>query len=354
MVNVGWFGPIYEIAGYSEVARNLIPELKKLGVNFYIKPDVWGTATIRRPELNPLIKLPTRDMIHIYHKIGMGFHTSGRYNIGYTVFETTRLHKLWVPKMNQMDEIWTPSTFCKKTFQSSGVRKPIYVIHHGVDVNRFNPNVKPVQIHNKRKFCFLAVFSGTLERKGLDTLIGAFTEEFKKREDVCLVIKAHTPLKDIRRKLNQMLDYERESAPIIWIGTPITWENMPRLYQAADCFISPSRGEGWDLTCTEAMASGIPVIASAWGGHLDYLNESNSFLIKIYKLVPVNVTHIQWYSRTMKWAEPSRGHLRQLMRYVFEHPQKAKEKAIKARKDVVKKLQWSHAALKAYDRLKRV
>jgi len=352
VMTLGWFGPIYEYAGYGEVARNILLELKKRGVDIHLQPEVWGKPLADLAELRELVRPPPTDTIHIYHKVAPGFHKTGRYNIGFTVWETDTLHPSWVPKCNMMDEIWTPSHFCKEVFKFSGVRVPVKVMPHGVDVKRFNPNVKPVEIENRKGFNFLSVFSGTLERKGFDILLKAFTTEFKKEEDVSLTIKAHLPFQIIKRKIAR---YATEDNPLIlYIGSSLPTSKIPRLYRAADCFVAPSRGEGWDLPCTEAMASGIPVIATKWGGHLEYMNHSNSFLINIEKLVPVNIKHIKWYNEDMRWSEPSLEHLKELMRYVYENPKDAEEKAAKAREDIVKKWRWSRVARKIFRRLKRI
>ena len=43
-------------------------------------------------------------------------------------------------------------------------------------------------------------------------------------------------------------------------------KDLPKLYKAADAFVLPSRGEGWGRPHVEAMAMGLPVIATNWSG----------------------------------------------------------------------------------------
>jgi glycosyltransferase involved in cell wall biosynthesis len=56
-------------------------------------------------------------------------------------------------------------------------------------------------------------------------------------------------------------------------GTPLLLEdelplmNLPRLYTGADAFVLPSRGEGWGRPHIEAMAMGLPTIATNWSGN---------------------------------------------------------------------------------------
>lgn len=56
---------------------------------------------------------------------------------------------------------------------------------------------------------------------------------------------------------------------------------MPRLYAAADAFVLPTRGEGWGLPIMEAMAMGLPTIATNWSGPSEFMTEENSFPVPI-------------------------------------------------------------------------
>ena len=43
------------------------------------------------------------------------------------------------------------------------------------------------------------------------------------------------------------------------------------LYRSSDCFVLPTRGEGWGLPIIEAMACGVPVIATSWSAQCDFM-----------------------------------------------------------------------------------
>lgn len=87
-----------------------------------------------------------------------------------------------------------------------------------------------------------------------------------------------------------------------------------------DCFVIPSRGEGWGRPHIEAMSMGLPVIATNWSGNLEFMKPWNSYLIKVDDLIEIPSGPFAGH----KWANPSILHLQSLMREVFTHPEKAK------------------------------
>ena len=60
----------------------------------------------------------------------------------------------------------------------------------------------------------------------------------------------------------------------------------PGLYKACDCFVIPTRGEGWGMPITEAMSMGLPVIVTNWSGTTAFVDESVGYMIN-YTLAPV-------------------------------------------------------------------
>jgi glycosyltransferase involved in cell wall biosynthesis len=91
---------------------------------------------------------------------------------------------------------------------------------------------------------------------------------------------------------------------------------MRRLYRRADAFVSLSRGEGFGLGAFETAAAGTPVIATGFGGHLDYLAGDDALLVD-HEVVAVDaVAGSVSYTPDQGWAEPSVAHAAELMRAV--------------------------------------
>ena len=264
--------------------------------------------------------------------------------IGRTMFETDRIPDGWVEKCNAMDEVWVPSSFNLETFVRAGVKEhKLLRMQEGEDTKRFHPDNPPFRIPGSRGFNFLSVFQWT-QRKGPDILLKAFLNEFHEDEDVALILRCYGRTGPDSDLLPELLYYiERElhvplekTPPILLIPGLIPNADLPRLYTSADCFVLPSRGEGWGRPYAEALCSELPVIATRWSGQLDFLNDANSYLIDC-KLAPTPCdTDIEVFAGH-QWAEPDVDHLRSLMRHVFTHRADAKQKARIGRSEMVER-----------------
>ena len=102
----------------------------------------------------------------------------------------------------------------------------------------------------------------------------------------------------------------------------------------------------------EAMACGLPVIATDWSAHCDFMTDTNSYPLEVRDLIPA-VAKCPYYSG-FRWADPSRSHLRHLMRHVFSNPAEALAKGDAASKDVLAGWTWAKAADRILDRIRAI
>lgn len=364
-------GPVYDPGGYAEVTRSLALAFHRLGVKVHLQRHPWDFVRTNLPEnwqkaLAEMMATPPGAGPFLQIGVPDDFRRDPlRFSIGLTMLETDRICADWVRKCNEMDEIWVPSTFNWHTFTASGVDPAkIKVMPLGVDAARFRPEAAPLPIPGKRGFTFLANFEWNL-RKGYDLLLLAFAQEFDPREEVCLVLKTlqNGPSFDpngssIRYEIEQFLHHlgKKATAPIILIPQVLAVGQMPSLYTAADCYVLPTRGEGWNLTILEAMASALPVITTKWSAPLDYLTPANSFLIPSTGLEPVPAID-RWRDKIYAgscWAKPSLPATRRLMRLVFTNPALARERGRRARADVLSRFTWEAAAARMLRRLEEI
>ena len=117
------------------------------------------------------------------HKAEMTLPVPSRHlAVGRTMFETWSLPAPWVPRLNEMDEIWVPTEFNVDSFRRAGVTVPLHVVPGGIDADVYRPDAAPLDIPGLRSTVFLSVFEWTL-RKGWDVLLEAWAEAFDRDDD---------------------------------------------------------------------------------------------------------------------------------------------------------------------------
>ncbi|MGH8183437.1 MAG: glycosyltransferase, partial [Rhodanobacteraceae bacterium] len=93
-------------------------------------------------------------------------------------------------------------------------------------------------------------------------------------------------------------------------------EEMSGLQNAADCFVSLHRAEGFGLGLAECMYFGKPVIATGYSGNMDFMDHDNSLLVD-YRMIPLrNGDYPYWQGQ--RWADPDIAHAARLMRQIHE------------------------------------
>lgn len=344
-----WHSVIHNPLGYAVQSRKLMLAMHFEGVKLSYR-NAYG-AHDGAPDHHLLADIVTRKVSkggnHIGFCMAEAFHAiSGKRKIGWTMLEVTGLPRRWVDGCNAMDEVWVPASFNIETFRNSGVTVPIHTMPLGVDINYFNPNIRGFRPSSK--FVFLSVFEWG-ERKAPEVLLRAFAEEFKHSEDVTLLLSVFNkdPLVNIPTEIRK-LDLP-DTAPItVLINPEFADYQMGSLYRSADCFVLPSRGEGWGMPVLEAMACGLPTITTNWSGPTDFLSEQTGYPVD-YGMVPA-VARCPYYEG-FEWAEPDIEHLKHRMRQVFENPVEANKKGLAAAQHVAANLTWEHAARRIRQRL---
>lgn len=107
-------------------------------------------------------------------------------------------------------------------------------------------------------------------------------------------------------------------------------QEMPRLYGAMDAFVSPTRGEGWGRPHIEAMAMGLPVVATNWSGLTEFVHEGVAYPLRYTHLAPIPDGAFRGHLQ----AEADIADLRRLMRHLAEQPEEARAVGRAARREV--------------------
>jgi teichuronic acid biosynthesis glycosyltransferase TuaC len=158
---------------------------------------------------------------------------------------------------------------------SEGLARPLEVIYIGIDADRFSPGPQwdarqRLGLPQKRKI--LLSVGTTIAAKGWPELLDAFVEVAGDGW--------HLAAAGSQRGAGD-LDLVAEAARR-GIGERFTWlglvppERMPDLYRAADAFALASHNEGLSNALLEAMACGLPVLATEVGGHAEVITDGES------------------------------------------------------------------------------
>ncbi|MGZ7080452.1 MAG: glycosyltransferase [Thermoanaerobaculia bacterium] len=340
--------------GYAAACRGIIRELENENVRVSYS-YLYGPGTPRPEEepdnsgdhlLNVSRDRGRSDDHDVSIALGQGdafFRNRGRrYRIGFTMLEVNGFPAEWVRQANEMDEVWTPAEFNRQGLIESGVRKPVHVIPLGVDPDHFHPGIQ--RIANPRgDFVFLSNFEWG-ERKYPELLLKVFNQTFRSSEPVMLVCKTinRSPVIRVREQIAG-LDLKPFGGRIAFLhNKEIPHYQLATLYRSGDCFISAGRCEGWDLPLLEAMACGLPAIATDWGGHQAFVTDSIAYPLRIRGTIPA-ISMCPYYDG-FEWAEPDAEHLSDLMRHVFEQQREAKKVGERAAAAVAERWTWRHTA----------
>lgn len=231
----------YGIAGYS-----IVTSLQKLGhqVKF---DDGFCPVQLNFSQPNYFVDSLRRD----------------QKSISLLPWESTRPLDGWVEILQEVDELWATSTWCKNIYESWGL-KVDKVYPHGID-NIFFPKKKIRQ--GPIKFLSNGI---PAPRKGGQQAYDAFKAAFGDSKDVQLVLKAKD-YSDVRQYVNGSI-VGGPSGNVKLKLALLARDELPNLYHQADVFIGNSSGEGFGFPMLEALATGTPaIVTKEWAEYKNFL-----------------------------------------------------------------------------------
>lgn len=182
------------------------------------------------------------------------------------------------------DQIVTPSNWARTGLLEYGFpEEKVHVVPHGVSDRVFFP-LDPAERREVRdeleirdeEFVFLNV--GALsQNKGIDCLLHAFSVIRQRHANARLMLKDASGLfpYTLAEFVNSYVQQHGAIAPavaesIYQAPSSLSLADMRRLFGAMDAYVSPYRGEGFNLPVIEAIACGTPAIVTAGGATDDY------------------------------------------------------------------------------------
>ena len=363
------FAPVYSRSGYGDHAREIADYLiSENKINLEIVPVSWGKNqdSYYTHDDESILNINERIVTSVTDTnydccvtVGMPseFKNIGKYNIGVTAgIETNRVSRDFIYHANQMNLMIVPSTFTKKTFESTEyvndqevklkTQCEIVVINeYASEIFYTHPQKKTDFLTEiKEDFCFLAVGqwissdSDDGGRKNIKSLINTFIDEFVGEEEVkpALVLKTNGCNYNIsdRHNIESMIkdivnSYNIKTRPNIYlIHGDLNDTDLYKLYNnnKIKAFVSHTKGEGFGRPMLEAALSQLPIVCPKFGGYLDFLNEENSILIN-GKLMNVGKVD-SMFCENAKWIHINEESSANAMRDIYSNYSEYKNNTI--------------------------
>lgn len=188
-----------------------------------------------------------------------------------------KLRLLWKLVLGKASEVQAISHFLADQATSYGFKSEVHVIPNGVDFDHFNRQISKDAIDNLRSkhglmgndICAISV-SRLVKKNGLYELISAL----KEITEMKLLLVGDGP------ERNALIDHAETLGlvdRVVFTGN-ITNDEIPKYLKSSYFFIRPSRSEGLGIAFLEAMAAGLPIIATPVGGIRDFLVDGRTGL----------------------------------------------------------------------------
>ena len=150
------------------------------------------------------------------------------------------------------------------TFAWTRIGGQFEIVPNGVDIDRFETST-PAELGPGSKILFVGRLD---ERKGFPTAVAAFARLAPTRADLRLIVVGDGPDRRVGAALPPA---ERER--VVHVGE-VPNEGVPAYYRACDVYLGPAvGGESFGMVLVEAMAAGLPVVASDIPGYREVLRD---------------------------------------------------------------------------------
>lgn len=347
MKRVLFRAPVLTQSGYGVHSRQVLRWLKvledkgKIALQVQVLP--WGTTSwfVNPEEKNGLIGYamsrtgPSRPPYDWTFQLQLPNEWDPRlgvFNVGMTAgVETTLCNVEWTMACNHMSRIVVPSVHSKKTLVDSGkITTRIDVVPESFSDECSSESLGRLDLPLSDDD-FAVLIHGQItgntaatDRKNLFNLVKWLCETFGNNDKFVIVLKTNMSKNtEIDRMITTNLleklvnEVRRGKSPrLVLVHGDMSDSENAALYRhpSIKALVTLTRGEGFGLPILEAAASGMPVIATGWSAHCEYLND---FYTKIeHELIDVPSSKIDGkiFVKGCKWADAVEGDFKKKMK----------------------------------------
>ena len=269
----------------------------------------------------------------------------GKLNVLLTMWESRDIPLGDIAHIRQADALIVPSTFCLNVFKRVA-DCPIYLLPLGVDTEMF-PYRRRTKPQSTKEDPFVWLWCASVDpRKGWGLVARAWQLALAGEPGVLLYMK--TSGMD-RPK------YERAGNVII-DQRNLPSEKLAAIFNGAHGFLYPSMGEGFGLTCAEAMSSGCPVVGIEWSGQADFLKSETGWPMRheLQRAKALATRESDAEDGMFEIAVPDPVDMVRQMYAVMRDYGRAREKADRAARLIRTRYTWSRFAAGLGDLLRKL
>jgi glycosyltransferase involved in cell wall biosynthesis len=359
-------GPLLSISGYGTHTRQLYKWLENYNCKITTQILPWGiTPWYINTEIdNGLIgrimsnSSPPEQPPDISFQLQLPNEwdsSLAKFNVGISAFvETDVCNPEWLNCCNKMNHVIVPSEHIKSTIKNTGVvTTPVTVVPEAFydELLKEEPTANlDLNLSTDFNFLMFGQITGDNpynDRKNTFFSIKWLCEEFAGDPNIGIVLKTnHGTNTTIDRKIvtNQMsaLLNEVRIGPypkFYLLHGMMTPDEMYSVYHNPKIkgLVAPTRGEGFGLPLLEASVARLPVLATNWSAHKDFLNQGNWIKFEYdLKEIPDSKKDGQIFMPGSKWAEVREQDFKKKVSKFRKNSDKPQEWAIDLREKLIK------------------
>lgn len=303
-------GHILGHGGYDHLVLNVLKGLTESGVHVCADRRACFRKHLLAPEHRPS-QVPRKR--HHPRVAVAPPHLLRRYRpdartAAFTMWETDTLPADAVKQLNRCGLVLVPSRWGADCMRANGVKTPVEVVPLGYDPEVFSRDAE----RSAPDHCTFGT-AGALDegglRKNVQRVIDLFRRAFPSRPNVRLRVKITPNSPPVNTHADSRIEV---------IDAHLAPHELAAWYRSLTVFVNASAGEGFGLHLLEAMACGVPLISTRFGGVGTFFDSRVGYEVG-YRVVEASNAVYQGM-----WSDPDDGELVTRMREVYTDGEEAK------------------------------